>query len=138
LLVIFFLQTLPQPVLPNLQEKSSTNYIEEDGYNVWFENPENMNWKSTNSDSVGHLLCKFFFFWWKFDYNKSIVSVRLGKEISKNNFQFPFYVEDPFETDFNCARLIKNKNLKEIILQFHLAYSKLIISKNLNQLIKKP
>jgi DNA polymerase sigma len=99
LLLIFFLQTRPEPVLPNLQARSEEIIYLVDGYNCHFDAVTN--WKSTNTESLGQLLCKFFLYFWQFDYKHYAISIRLGKLIPKSSCDFvfsPIAVEDPFET----------------------------------------
>jgi len=108
------------------------------GCNCFFE--EMPLWKSKNVDSVGILLCKFFLYWFRFDFTRDAVSVRMGKVISKSECRFAktqLSVEDPFETDFNCARLVKKYNLQKIVHQFKMAYYKLYTTKDLTQLVGK-
>jgi DNA polymerase sigma len=98
LLLIFFLQTRPEPVLPNLQQGGQHAVIVY-GYDCYFDTQ--CKWRSTNTESVGQLLCKFFLFWWKFDWAHQAVSIRLSKAVPRIECAFPptpMCVEDPFET----------------------------------------
>lgn len=99
LLLIFFLQTRPDPILPNLQSKSGEIVYLVDGHNCHFETVTD--WKTSNVESLGQLLAKFFLYFWQFDYKHYAVSVRLGKLVNKSSCNFvssPIAVEDPFET----------------------------------------
>ncbi len=101
LLLIFFLQTRPEPILLNFQINSNgekSNIV--DGYNCHFAVPE-PKWVSENRETLGPLLCKFFLYFWQFDYKHYAVCIRLGKLVPKSACSFvqsPISVEDPFET----------------------------------------
>jgi len=59
------------------------------------------------------------------------VSVRTSKLLLKEETRIkdaPICVEDPFETDFNCARLIKPRSLERVLEAFE--YSLKLLNNN--------
>ncbi|KAI0234914.1 hypothetical protein L0F63_007129, partial [Massospora cicadina] len=131
LMVIFFLQQRSPPVLPCLQmigpPDLGTPRREVDGHNVYFfDDLPNLNryWQGENVETVGDLLFGFFqYYAYDFHWSKSVVSVRTGTILSKEQKnwikpkfsaspstgasvtdRFWLCVEDPFELDHNLGR----------------------------------
>eukprot|EP01119_Soliformovum_irregulare_P015230 TRINITY_DN4260_c0_g1_i1.p1 TRINITY_DN4260_c0_g1~~TRINITY_DN4260_c0_g1_i1.p1 ORF type:complete len:633 (-),score=190.44 TRINITY_DN4260_c0_g1_i1:208-2106(-) len=113
LLIIFFLQNRPVPILPNIQlenSKASENW-KIGKMNCFFEKPEN--WKSKNSESLGSLLYFFFHFYATFDFPKNVISIRLGKSYpvaeGEGHFLDPHLmnVENPLDPGHNVTSRIR-------------------------------
>lgn len=96
---------------------------------------------SSNNRSVGYLLASFFrYFAYEFYYKKHVVSLNstamsglLEKEIkaesdgwrlgASSNF---LVIEDPFETFYDVAHVLKTSSFQRIRKEFVRAYSKII------------
>jgi len=68
------------------------------------------------------------------------ISVRTASALLKSEVSFPsnpVCVEDPFETDFNCARLIGNRILDYSKNVFNISYRALLYIKDLEALVPK-
>lgn len=100
LLVIHYLQTLDNPVLPCLQRMVNGKVVEDESeipqvstgnegfrmYNTYFDqsvSPETFT--SENTDPVHELLVGFFFYYaYVFHYDTDLASIRLGKQTSRS------------------------------------------------------
>ncbi|OQR91413.1 Poly(A) polymerase [Achlya hypogyna] len=98
MLVIFFLQTRPAPVLPVLSVDAP-----EIGAAL----------ESSPPDAVGALLAGFFqFYAWDFDYKSNVVSIRLGAALPKVGKwglglgTWRFSIEDPIDLQHDVARVV--------------------------------
>jgi terminal uridylyltransferase len=113
--LLYFLQTRPVPLVPNLQKLPPTwtgqslsndqmhSDRESDGSRsdssvnaTYFYKPENNPIKTAllskfaakNKESIGELLAAFFnFYAWQFDYNSDVVSIQSGKEKNVSKIQ---------------------------------------------------
>jgi len=88
LMVIHYLQIIPNPILPNLQGLARGPPVECEGWDVSFCSGAEVDryWtdRQVNRKSVGDLLIGFFEYWGShFDWRSSVVSVRLGTIIDK-------------------------------------------------------
>lgn len=90
---------------------------------------------SRNKQSVGELLIGFFeYFGLRFDASRQVVSVRmartLSKEEKKRESQWRMHtrlsIEDPFETGYDVAHVLKSSRDKYIRQQFAWAYTRLV------------
>lgn len=94
LMMIFYLQI--KGVLPNVQKEK----IEK--------------WVSECKEDVGELLLGFFKEFSFYDYENNIISVRMGKSLTREESELKNHsilVEDPLETDVNAARQISKRKL---------------------------
>jgi len=146
LMLIFFLQTRASvsdnpPILPNFQE-NPTEEMEVMGYNCHFAVPQD--WKCCNTETIGQLLVAFFEFYAYFDFIKYAVCIRFGKLAVKSATAFPHVsqrpvvIEDPFEIDFNCARLVKAHTLARIKRLMKTAFITLYTTQKIDDLISDP
>eukprot|EP01119_Soliformovum_irregulare_P003458 TRINITY_DN1398_c1_g2_i2.p1 TRINITY_DN1398_c1_g2~~TRINITY_DN1398_c1_g2_i2.p1 ORF type:complete len:893 (+),score=270.95 TRINITY_DN1398_c1_g2_i2:84-2681(+) len=140
LLLIYFLQVRQPAVLPNLQLEIG-KILTVMGYNCYFLK-EISGWKSENRESLGSLLGGFFLFYGEFDFMKYAVCIRTGRPTLKSETAFkacppnkPMVIEDPFEIDFNCSRLVKDHNVNRIQGMFKVAYHKLLVENSVNSLL---
>lgn len=132
LLVIFYLQRLPKPILPPIQflqkDSSYNNFVE--GWNIGFNNSLRDIPKNENTSSIKTLLEGFFEFYSKFKFEEVIISPFVGDAIpsrvfirphqlpatfdvyksnlldkTKAAFQIhqPMNVQDPFELNINAS-----------------------------------
>ena len=132
LLVIFYLQTRPVPVVPVLQDLTSPNkggkgrtagpiiegndcyfcddlgYIESLGYGA----------RTRNTESLGQLLVGFFGYLANgFSFRDSVISIRTGQVLQKSEKEWTakqnsrrdrywWCIEDPFELSHNLGRVV--------------------------------
>jgi hypothetical protein len=86
----------------------------------------NFPWKSKNEETVGVLLNEFYYYYAHFDYQNYIICPRLGHVLSRQNSifnsKYVLVVEDPFEIDFNCARLVSSAELERIKTHFKTSF----------------
>lgn len=97
LLVVHFLQTRREPVLPCLQRMVNGEYVANDSelpihiignesfgkYNVYFD--KDPHFQSANRSSLGCLLTEFFWYYaFEFDYESDLVSVRSGRRMKRS------------------------------------------------------
>mmetsp|Transcript_38407 Transcript_38407/g.97440 ORF Transcript_38407/g.97440 Transcript_38407/m.97440 type:complete len:818 (+) Transcript_38407:13-2466(+) len=119
LLVIYYLQTLEEPVLPNLQEMATESVLVTDMKWGCSDRWETKFWTdvsslepSKNTATVAELLIGFFHYYVKeFDWSSHAVCMRLnksGENVDKFKLNTPttkdqWYVEDPFDLRHNLA-----------------------------------
>ena len=131
LLVINFLQQRSPPILPCLQEYRRSdynqNYKKEDdaeeelpwaeGYDCYFyPHADHLaDYGKENKESLGELLFSFFEHYANhFDFNASVVSVRMGKYLTRREKGWPneddhlFCIEDPFNLSHDLSRVLTN------------------------------
>jgi DNA polymerase sigma len=133
-MVIQYLQVVEPPVLPSLQEIikkidvdkndiSSPHYLY--GYDTgYFSNLKKLPnyFKSKNAMEIGELTKGFFHFYAKeFEFEKSTISIRLGKPVPKK-WEPLISIEDPFEIRDLGVVLMKETE-HTIINEFERAYS---------------
>jgi len=136
LLVIFYLQTRPQPILPVLQKirTEKTALIPDpiiEGHNCYFcddlEHVEKLGFMRNcrNTETVGQLLLGFFSFLGAsngFNYRDDVVSIREGRPLTKADKEwtassntrrdrFWLCIEDPFELSHNLGRVADRDSL---------------------------
>lgn len=78
-------------------------------------------WVSANTDNLGLLFARFMrYYAEQFDYEGSVISIRLGKALSRNEMRFPrsrgnlMCIEEPFEQT-NVAHCVFNVNKFNLI-----------------------
>eukprot|EP01117_Protostelium_nocturnum_P007428 TRINITY_DN2657_c0_g3_i4.p1 TRINITY_DN2657_c0_g3~~TRINITY_DN2657_c0_g3_i4.p1 ORF type:complete len:670 (-),score=246.60 TRINITY_DN2657_c0_g3_i4:30-2039(-) len=139
LMVIHFLQLRSPPILPVLQEMTELgeerkeNQVE--GFDVYFySNLDKLkDFGKENTESIGELLACFYkHYAVDFDWDESVISVRTGLMLTKEEKDWTkatdkknnvlFALEDPFETTHNLGRLVDAANLKVIKYEFNRAY----------------
>eukprot|EP01113_Clastostelium_recurvatum_P034954 TRINITY_DN4809_c0_g1_i5.p1 TRINITY_DN4809_c0_g1~~TRINITY_DN4809_c0_g1_i5.p1 ORF type:complete len:717 (-),score=123.88 TRINITY_DN4809_c0_g1_i5:36-2186(-) len=134
-MLIYYLQTLTPAILPNLlgqADRLEPQMVA--GYNCAWEMVPTF--KSTNRSNLGRLLLGFFYFYgYQFDFENCVVSVRMGlfpppRKMVWQHYGWdkdsPLCVEDPFETDFNIGRRIKDDTLLRMVEDFRIAYACLV------------
>ncbi|CAJ1347395.1 unnamed protein product [Effrenium voratum] len=135
LLVVFYLQSLQPPVVPNLQLMECESYLVNDrkwgGEDMWetkfFTDVDSLP-KSQNTMTIGELLPGFFHFYTRdFDWRHHAVCIRKqepGKHVDKYSLlllptnEDQWYVEDPFDLKHNlagkCSRAGKKRIMDEM------------------------
>ncbi|XP_048383718.1 poly(A) RNA polymerase GLD2 [Stegostoma tigrinum] len=114
LMVLHYLQTLPEPIIPSLQKEYPECF--EPTMQLQFVHRRGSNitpYLSLNSSSLGDLLVGFLrYYATEFDWNNSIISIREAKVIPKTNemeWKNKYIcVEEPFDRT-NTARAVHEK-----------------------------
>lgn len=114
-LVIFYLQQLPQPILPSVdtllaQARPQDQRITEDGINCSFLRDLNaLQFRTENRTELGQLLIDFFEFYSLMDFKERAISLNAGAAVSKVDHS-PVYIVNPLETHLNVS---KNVSIEE-------------------------
>ncbi|XP_038058262.1 poly(A) RNA polymerase, mitochondrial-like [Patiria miniata] len=125
LVVVFFLQTRPQPVVPSfeylrsLADESDTSVV--DGTDCTIPGDLSKVEPSQNTQTTAELLQEFFSFCTTFDFESSSLSVRTGQLGPKPDRFSPLHMENPFQTQLNMCKNVSEGLLKEI--QKHSQYA---------------
>lgn len=145
LLVIFYLQTRPQPVVPVLQDLRPPSSTQRggptiDGHDCYFcdnvEYIESLGFgaKTRNTESLGQLLVGFFGYLANgFSYKDSVISIRTGQVLTKGDKEWTakqnsrrdrywWCIEDPFELTHNLGRVADRDSLYTMRGEFIRAY----------------
>ncbi|XP_049531661.1 poly(A) RNA polymerase, mitochondrial [Anopheles darlingi] len=129
MLVMYFLQQLPAPILPSINKliqlsaatKESNGVVPPlarlggDGEDAewvcsFLKNPSIYEcFRSTNQSTLEELLHQFFTFYAQFDFNQRAISLNIAGTILKPD-HCPMYIVNPLETVLNVS---KNVNLEE-------------------------
>ncbi|PRP83626.1 hypothetical protein PROFUN_08352 [Planoprotostelium fungivorum] len=153
-MALHYLQTRNPPILPVLQNMTAPGEerkkVEVEGHDVYFYS----NWDSLrefgtpNTSSLGELVTGFFrLYAEEFDWNDSVVSLRTGGYLTKEEKQWAkqtndrdnilLTIEDPFEVTHNLGRLVDRSNLKVIKYEFKRAYKLAASGKPLSKICEE-
>lgn len=157
MLVIFFCQTRPDPIVPNLQASANVrnpaDQWEVEGRRFFYRAPED--WKSSNTETLGELLLAFFEFGATFPFSQKVISVRCGRalwlpeSLLRENPPALVNIEDPLEpgeeilpccslTDHNCSGRIKEQMYRYFRMQSRKGYCTLRKTHDLRSLLTLP
>lgn len=145
-MLLFYLQTLPEPILPPITEfqKDAAEYLVSSfnfGFNYQLPN------LSSNRMRCSELLCGFFEYYRKFDFDNNVICPLYGKIIPKADiksksvpeFQHyeeiliaspdeapmslnkPLCIQDPFEITHSIPGLIAQRAFKDIVAKLGVA-----------------
>ncbi|KAM7017882.1 poly(A) RNA polymerase GLD2 [Tautogolabrus adspersus] len=141
LMVLHYLQTLKEPVLPSLQRDFPESFNPFMDIDMVPEGPKHVPpYSSTNQSSLGELFLGFLkYYSTGFSWDKQVISVREAKTLPKNNsreWRNKFIcVEEPFERN-NVARAVHEKMKFEAIkTQFAESWRILRQRKDLNLIL---
>ncbi|KAL5199568.1 hypothetical protein ABZP36_020771 [Zizania latifolia] len=135
LMCISFLQQREPKILPCLQEMEPTYTTVVDGTEcAYFDEVRQLhNFGAENKESIAELLWTFFHYWaFHHDYRKDVISVRMGKTISKQeknwttrvgNDRHLVCIEDPFETSHDLGRVVDRRTIGILREEFERAAS---------------
>lgn len=122
-MVIFFLQTLPKPILPpsdsfvqrsdTLMESSTLKFIT-DGKTM-------TNFKTENTDTLSELVVQFFEYYLKFNYNSDAISITNGA-IKANIASDSIYIYNPLESGVNVCRNLSDFERNQFIEKCELTH----------------
>ncbi|XP_015252248.1 PREDICTED: poly(A) RNA polymerase GLD2 [Cyprinodon variegatus] len=141
LMVLHYLQTLKEPVLPSLQKAHPESFNPFMDIDMVPDGPKNIPpYISRNQSSLGELLLGFLrYYATVFSWDKQVISVREATTLPKTNSQewrnkF-ICVEEPFERN-NVARAVHEKmKFDAIKVQFAESYWILHARKDLNSIL---
>lgn len=115
MLVLFFLQSLKQPILPSINHlirkaRKQDTRVTEDNINCTFlRDLTSLEFKTTNSATVDELLVEFYEFYSSFDFSNRGISLNEAKSILKPDHS-AMYIVNPLEPLLNVS---KNLSLEE-------------------------
>lgn len=115
-LVLFFLQSLKKPILPNLKylvksARKEDIRIADDNINCTFlRDLTNLNLERANNDSLSYLLIQFFEFYSQFEFSNQAISLIEGAPLMKPDHS-AMWIVNPFEPLTNVS---KNVSLEEL------------------------
>lgn len=115
-LVLIFLQRLPQPILPPLDDiialaRESDVRVTSDGIVCTFlRDPSLLNFKSENNGTLSELLMQFFEFLLNFDFASEALTLRSTKRMRKVAGN-PMYIVNPFEIEHNVSKALTSNEM---------------------------
>ncbi|KAI0487623.1 hypothetical protein F4859DRAFT_264072 [Xylaria cf. heliscus] len=130
-MIIAFLQLRQPPILPALHQRPHQKLPRQDGEIASFADDVDKlrGFGDTNKSSLGALLFDFFrFFAYEFDYSSNVLSVRLGKLISKHDKKWhlalnnQLCVEEPFNINRNLGNTADDTAFRGIHLELRRAF----------------
>lgn len=130
-MIIAFLQLRQPPVLPALHQRPHQRLPRQDGEIVAFADDVDklQGFGDKNKSTLGELLFEFFrFFAYEFDYSVNVLSVRLGKLITKHEKKWhlalnnQLCVEEPFNTGRNLGNTADDTAFRGIHLELRRAF----------------
>lgn len=115
-MVIFFLQTLPKPILPPSDTFVQGNdaSTESPALNFITDNKILTNFKSENTDTLSELVVKFFDYYLKFNFNDDGISITNGA-IQANIAADSIYIYNPLESGVNVCRNLSDFERNQFI-----------------------
>lgn len=131
-MIINFLQSRTPPVLPALHQRPHMKLPPQNGVESTFADDLEAlsDFGRHNKETLGELLFQFFrFYGHEFDYDKLVISVRNGKQISKvdkkwhvatNNNQL--CVEEPFNVDRNLGNTADESSFRGLHMELRRAF----------------
>ncbi|TQB71170.1 hypothetical protein MPDQ_007760 [Monascus purpureus] len=130
-LIINFLQTRSPPILPSLQARPHKKRVTNDGLVCSFDdNLESLaGFGRKNKQSLGDLLFQFFrYYGHEVDYEKSVISVREGRLISKEEKGWHLLqnnrlcVEEAFNTSRNLGNTADDTSFRGLHMELRRAF----------------
>ena len=132
-MILNFLQTRKPPILPSLQQQQHTPPKIIGGVNVAFDHSTNAyrGFGAKNTDSLGSLIFQFFrYYGHELDFEDSVMSVRLGKVITKSEKGWNLLqdnrlcVEEPFNIGRNLGNTADDTSMRGIHIELRRAFKK--------------
>eukprot|EP01018_Ginkgo_biloba_P018856 Gb_33808 [translate_table: standard] len=133
LMCIHFLQQRKPAILPCLQEMETTYKVTIDKIEcAYYDQVDNLKYYGAeNKETLGQLLFAFFDYWaFRHDYSNSVISVRTGGLLSKNekdwtrrigNERHLICIEDPFEISHDLGRVVDKHSIRVLKEEFQRA-----------------
>lgn len=139
-MIIYFLQTRNTPILPALHQRPHAK-IPANGSEATFADDLDtlQGFGKKNKETLGQLLFYFFrFYGHEFDYEKYVISVRNGKQISKVEKKWQLAnnnrlcVEEPFNTNRNLGNTADDTSFRGLHMEIRRAFD-LVSKANLEE-----
>lgn len=111
-LSIFFLQRLPTPILPPIEDFMNLHETEDSLQSM--TDPEKLNFQSKNTTPLSELLIDFFYFYSTFDFQKDAPSIDAGK-IKANITSDSMYIYNPLDYGMNVSRNVSDFERNDFI-----------------------
>ncbi|KAK6342969.1 hypothetical protein TWF718_008349 [Orbilia javanica] len=130
-MIVNFLQTREPPILPSLHQREHKKRPTQNGVDVSFDDDiETLRgFGEQNTESLGSLLFNFFKrYGYEIDFEKNVISVRMGKLISKAEkkwdalFGHRLCVEEPFSIARNLSNGADDNAVRGIHEEFRRAF----------------
>jgi len=136
LLCIALLQQRSPPILPVLQQEVPGRKMFVRSAGGWVcrfcdDIPSLRGFGAANTETLGELVCAFFDYWaWRHDYNGAVVSIRLGRTLSKKEKDWTrrverdrhlVCIEDPFELSHDLGRTVDWQSIRVLRGEFERA-----------------
>ncbi|KAF3940540.1 hypothetical protein ABW19_dt0207809 [Dactylella cylindrospora] len=130
-MIINFLQTRNPPILPSLHQREHKKLPPQNGVDVSFDDDieKLRGFGKANTESLGALLFGFFKrYGYEIDFEKNVVSVRMGKLISKAEKKWDallgnrLCVEEPFSISRNLSNGADDNAVRGIHEEFRRAF----------------
>ena len=137
-MIINFLQTRKPPILPALHQRPHMKLPPKDGVESTFADDLNalQNFGQKNEETLGELLFSFFrFYGHEFDYDKLVISVRNGKQISKVEKKWhitnnnTLCVEEPFNIGRNLGNTADDTSFRGLHIELRRAFDLISVGK---------
>jgi hypothetical protein len=137
-MIINFLQTRKPAILPALHQRPHMKLPPKNGVESTFADDLKAlrNFGQKNEESLGELLFGFFrFYGHEFDYDKLVVSVRSGKQISKVEKKWhitnnnTLCVEEPFNTGRNLGNTADDTSFRGLHIEMRRAFDLISVGK---------
>jgi len=130
-MILIFLQLRTPPVLPALHQRPHQKKPTGNGHETQFADDLDKlrNFGKRNKETLGELLFHFFrFYAHEFDYDKYVLSVRLGKMISKGEKRWQtatnnmLCIEEPFNTVRNLGNTADDTSFRGLHTELRRAF----------------
>ncbi|KAI5867485.1 hypothetical protein GGS23DRAFT_592797 [Durotheca rogersii] len=130
-MIIAFLQLRHPPILPALHQRPHQKLPRKDGEIASFSDDVEklQGFGNKNKSTLGELLFQFFrFYAHEFDYDANVLSVRLGKIVSKKEKKWHFAlnnqlcVEEPFNTSRNLGNTADDTAFRGLHIELRRAF----------------
>ncbi|RDL41590.1 PAP substrate-binding protein [Venustampulla echinocandica] len=139
-MIIYFLQTRNTPVLPALHQRPHIKTPVSGSQAAFADDLDTLQgFGKRNKESLGQLLfCFFRFYGHEFDYDKYVISVRNGKQISKVEKKWQLAnnnglcVEEPFNTNRNLGNTADDTSFRGLHMEMRRAFD-LVSKANLEE-----
>ncbi|XP_062377665.1 poly(A) RNA polymerase, mitochondrial [Sardina pilchardus] len=118
MLVVFFLQSRPTPILPSLDQlrdlasPADKCVIEENDCTIVSDLSKIQ--LEPNTESLATLLQEFFEFYSTFAFNRMSINIRKGKQQNKPEAA-PLHIQNPFEAEHNVSRNVNATQLERLV-----------------------
>ncbi|XP_071788182.1 poly(A) RNA polymerase, mitochondrial-like [Asterias amurensis] len=123
LLVVYFLQSRPKPIVPSFDYLQSLAVDSDrcmiDGMDCTIPSDLTTVVPSENTQTSAELLHEFFKFCTSFDFEGNSVSVRSGTSSPKQDPSFPLHMQNPFEPELNMCKNVSQSLLQDIHKHSH-------------------